>query len=73
MPAKSQLPEIEKREGRPMMEILIDLYDLHGNQSAVARMLGVPQPTLSQWIKRLGLREKVTLVPTTPPNNPKAS
>ena len=70
MPAKSQLPEIEKREGRPMTAILTELYELHETQSAVARVLGIPQPTLSQWIKRLGLREKVTLIPV---NNPKAS
>jgi DNA-binding MarR family transcriptional regulator len=67
MPAKSQLPEIEKREGRPMAAILMELYERHESQTAVARVLGVPQPTLSQWIKKLGLREKVTLVPTNPP------
>ena len=73
MAKAGKLLEIEKKEGRPMRSILVDLYLRHGNQNDVARALGVPQPTVSLWLKRLGLEQKVILVPSEPTNNPKAS
>lgn len=54
---------IEQREGKPMREILIETYPLYDNQTGVANALGISQPTLSQWISRLGLKEKTVLVP----------
>lgn len=54
--------EIEKREGKPMRDILMETYPLYDKQAAVANALGISQPTLSQWISRLGLQEKTILV-----------
>lgn len=54
---------IQDREGKPIREVLIEIYPLYRNQSEVAKALGISQPTLSQWIQRLGLQEKTILVP----------
>lgn len=53
---------IEQREGKPIRDILIETYPLYDKQAAVANALGISQPTLSQWIYRLGLKEKTILV-----------
>lgn len=59
----NKLKTIEEREGRPIVDVLCDLYAKHGCQTAVAAALGVSQPTISQWLQRLGLEEKTILVP----------
>ena len=41
--------EIEEREGRPIRDVLADLYAAHGKQARVARALGINQSTLSMW------------------------
>jgi len=61
MPA-SKVREIEQTHGVSMPELLRELYARHGNQSAVARELGVSQGTVSLWLIRFGLREKKILV-----------
>jgi hypothetical protein len=54
--------EVEQREGRPIADVLRDLYALHGTQSAVADALGIDQSTLSLWLLRLGLEQRTVLV-----------
>jgi DNA-binding transcriptional LysR family regulator len=60
---KSKYKQLEAERGQPMPLILQEAYAEHGNQTAVARALGVSQPTISQWLIRLGLAEKTILVP----------
>jgi len=61
-----RMQEIEAKEGRPIEDVLRSLYQKHaGNpriQQAVADELGISQPTLSQWLLRLRLVQKITLV-----------
>lgn len=59
----NRMKQIEKREGKPMRDILMETYPLYDNQAGVAKAIGISQPTLSQWIIRLGLKEKTVLVP----------
>ena len=54
--------ELEQQRGKPMSEILREEYDKHGKQKAVAKSLGVSQPTVSQWLVRFNLQEKTVLV-----------
>jgi len=64
--ATTKYQEIEKREGRSMSEILIDLYAKYGSepkaQEVIAKQLSISQPTLSQWIKYLRLTRKTILL-----------
>lgn len=62
MPAHSKMKVIEKREGKPMPQILKELYLTHDKQTEIAEALGVKQSTISQWLRFLGLREKTILV-----------
>lgn len=65
----SKYQEIEQQYGKPMAEILVDLYrrfdDKPNRQELVAQELGVTQSTVSLWIKVAGLR--LTLVAPEPP------
>jgi hypothetical protein len=54
--------EIERMRGKPLKDILIEEYQKHGEQIAVAKSLGVSQPTLSTWLRFQGLREHKILV-----------
>jgi predicted transcriptional regulator len=58
--------EIEKREGRPIKEVLIEMYEKHGHrrrpQETIAQWLGVSQSTISQWLRFEGLTTKTILV-----------
>lgn len=56
-----KMQSIEQAAGRPIREIIADLYAKHGNQADVAAALGVSPGTLSVWLIRLGL-EHWTLV-----------
>lgn len=60
---RSKFRAIETQEQRPMGVILKELYAKHGNQTRVARELGVSQGTVSGWLKQLGYQEWTTLVP----------
>lgn len=55
----SKLKEIERQQGRPMAEILRELYHELGSQAEVAARLGVSQGTISLWFIRFGLKLKV--------------
>lgn len=43
------------RGGRDIRHILIDLYNTLGSQAAVAKELGVSQPTIQNWFEMLGI------------------
>jgi DNA-binding transcriptional regulator LsrR (DeoR family) len=54
--------EIEEREGEPIREVLVRLYQQHRTQQEVAESLGISRATLAVWLIRLGLTEKTVLV-----------
>lgn len=58
-----KIQKIEKREGRPIRGVIVDLYHQHGNQTAVAAALGISQSRLSQIIREQRLQVKSILVP----------
>jgi len=57
--------QIEDRHGKPMLELLQEQFKQHKTQSAVARAIGVKQPTLWGWLLQLGVEPEssVQLVP----------
>lgn len=57
------MKQIEEKEGKPITEILIELYNEHGTQTAVAAALGINQSTLNRWLLYLSLEQKTVLVP----------
>lgn len=51
-----QMFDVEtNRGGRDVRHILIDLYNTLGSQAAVAKELGVSQPTIQNWFEMLGI------------------
>lgn len=50
--------ELERQHGKPLGEILIEAFNQHRTQAAVARELGVSQGTVSLWIKLSGLAKQ---------------
>lgn len=58
--AKLQL--IEAQAGKPIKEVLIDLYQKHGTQEGVAAALGVSQGMVAMWITANNLEVRRTLV-----------
>jgi hypothetical protein len=63
----SKYEEVELKYGKPMSDILINLYERFGDksnrQALVAGELGISQSTLSTWIKFLRLEQKIILIP----------
>jgi hypothetical protein len=53
--------------------VLIDLYNKLGSQKAVAKRLGLSQPTIVTWFKSLGIivrqRNEAVLNPDFPARN----
>lgn len=58
-----KMREIEEAAGRPLRDIISELYEKHGNQRDVAAALGINQSTLSLWLVRLGLEQRAVVVP----------
>lgn len=56
---------IETKYGKPLPEILIELYPKLGSQKKIAEHLGVTQSTVSHWLTRFRLQEKTQLVQET--------
>lgn len=52
---------IEVEYGKPMKEILVELYQKLGNQRDVANALGVSKSSVSWWLTRCGLRQVTRL------------
>jgi len=59
---RSKYKRLELERGKPMRDILTEEFLMHGNQADVAASLGVSQPTISQWLTRLQLKQVATLV-----------
>lgn len=55
--------QLEKQRGKPLSRILIEEFDQHGSQIAVAESLGVSQSTVSTWLMRLNLKQHIVLRP----------
>lgn len=53
---------IEQERGKKIDEILIDLFQRHGNVYLVANELGVSQSTISTWLMRLGMEIRSIVV-----------
>ena len=60
--AVSKIQQIEQEKGKPLDELLQELYPTHSSQTALAKVLGVTQGTMSLWFTRFGLKEKRVLV-----------
>jgi transcriptional regulator with PAS, ATPase and Fis domain len=59
---RAKYKEIEQTEGKPIRQVLIDLFNEQRlNLSQAAERLGVAQPTLTQWVQKSGLRMRVIL------------
>lgn len=65
MPVK-KYPEIERRLGRPLPEVLKAQFEKHGHerraQQVIADELGISQSRLSQLIRECGLVPKTILI-----------
>lgn len=59
---KHKLKNVEASRGRPVRDVLIDLFKEKGTQAAVAGELGVNQSTVSQWLVRSRLSIQSVLV-----------
>ena len=53
---------IEDKFGKPLKEVLIEMYHRHGKQIEVARALGVTQSTVSIWVAMSDLSVRQVLV-----------
>jgi hypothetical protein len=56
--AKSKMKLTAEQYGKPLRQVLIDLFEKHGSIRPVAKELGVQQSTVSYWL----LRERLELV-----------
>lgn len=59
---KGKFEMLEESRGKDMREILAEAYQQHKTQSGVARSLGISQGTLSYWLLKLNLEQRVVLV-----------
>jgi len=50
-----EMIDVESSYGCDVREVLVDLYNRLGSQAAVAKELGVTQPTIDNWFERLGI------------------
>ena len=62
MPRISKMHQIEADANKPIEQIISELYEEYGSQTAVAAKLGIAQGTLSVWLVKLGLKEKLVVV-----------
>lgn len=46
---------VEARLGRPIEDVIREIYDAGGMQREVAEALGIDVSTVSQWMARLGI------------------
>ncbi len=61
----AKMRQIEQAEGKPIREVLADMYECYGNQVSVASQLGVSPSTLSWWLVRLNLQHWTIIKSTT--------
>lgn len=58
----NKMLNVQNERGKPIKQILFELWDKHGSQQAIAEELGVSQGTISLWMLRLGLTFKTIMV-----------
>lgn len=58
----SKQRQIETETGKPIEQIIIEMYEQFGSQTKVASELGIAQGTLSIWLVKLGLKEKLIVI-----------
>jgi hypothetical protein len=58
----NKMLKVQNERGKPIKQILFELWDKHGSQQAIAEELGVSQGTISLWMLRLGLTFKTIMV-----------
>jgi hypothetical protein len=57
VPKTRRMRAIERAHGgQDVRLVILRLYNELGSQQAVARALGVAQPTISDWLQMLGIR-----------------
>ena len=67
MPRKTRaMREIEKRLGRPLEEVIPELYGRYGTEDGVGRALGITRHTLYTWRGLLGIEIENRRVASTP-------
>lgn len=49
---------VEARLGRPVEEVIREVYDAGGMQKDVAEALGIEGSTVSRWMKDLGIEAR---------------
>ena len=59
--AKTLWEQVEEQHGKPMLELLQEQFRVHKTQSAVARAIGVKQPTLWGWLVQLQVEPEITV------------
>lgn len=59
---RSKFDALAKREGKPLKDVMRELYEQHGSQTKVAAAIGISQSRVSQVLKDLGLTEKTILI-----------
>lgn len=62
MRMSNKMEQVQQERGKPLKQVLVELWDQHGSQQAVADELGVTQGTISLWMLRLGLTFKTVIV-----------
>lgn len=63
----SKMRDIQQERGKSLKQLIIELWDQHGSQRAIAEELGVSQGTISLWMLRLGLSFKTVIVTSDQP------
>ena len=49
------MQKIELEHGRPLEDVILDLYEEHGDFDSVATALGISRNTLWMWLKMRGI------------------
>lgn len=58
----SKMKEVEQERGKPLKDVIKELWQEYESQEAIADELGVSQGTISLWMIRLGLAFKRVIV-----------
>lgn len=61
MPTTPKMKQIEKERGKPIQDVLQDLYAEFNNPVEVARNLGISRAQLYVWLAMLNLETKTVL------------
>lgn len=58
----NQIKRIEQEKGKPLKQVLLDMYPDHPSQTGLAKALKVSQGTVAGWLMRYRLKEVKRLV-----------